>query len=757
MYSEKISNSYLDQVQKTLPFELERFSIQKSRSFVDAVDELINKDLYQTASRRGIRAVRNIFDDGTLFKSQSHRATFFSEEVQNTIANERLICKWDANYWQDRYQLIKDVTGIYITYQALPAQKIWRRMRADLNEKHLPIKFLDLKGRQQGDTTDKQGMVQHRIMFFPDTDATIASFKKEDTEAMSMKLISSFERQPFWLKPEFERFTTGEGYRFDNGSFLNLGYGTQEYIAKGQTPLVCHISEIASFLHPVSALDNALFNAMHETEWILQFLEGTAEARDDWFHKKVLEVIAGMEKGITSWVFNFIPWFFRRDLKPTEAYVKARIRAFNDFIPKPETLAMARMAENYVKSWKYSREELGSNWKMPIEQLFWYQLEYEQAEKNDNLAAFLSQNPVTVDQAFQHAGKTLYKIQLIESYEQKAHSKIPEIYKLKGDASEISTLYWPEFDEILPEREGGKTIKIRCDWNSGIPASEFELIQLRFNGWQNFDPTNKIIIWEHPKDGFKYGISSDTSDGLGRDVSDDAIINVTRVGTPEFKDKQVCEFASPEVPLGSMWPFGLAIASYYSQFEGQQLISIECNKGYEFQNALIHRGWWNLFKRLDESSPYQDESKIQKYGFWTDKATRPALIGHFHSFFIGKHYEIYSPMLLREIRDLQKIRKPNAQLGFASDKIMGKKDNRVLAAAINLYSIHRNEIAGHEKKSWEERKKFEQNIVEIKSFSGFAWEKDFEDEIEVEDLGGWNADELGSLDSEEDFAFGRLA
>lgn len=751
MYSEKVSNKILEDLQKSLPFQLQQYSVAECRIFVDFIDQLINLDLYKAASKRNIKAVRNIFDDKSVFKSKAAERAYLQKDVQERIANERIISKWDANYWQDRYYLVKDAQeGRYVVFSPLPAQRIWRRIRADLNEKHLPIKTLDLKGRQQGDTVEKQGLVQHRLNFFPDTEALIASKDQDSTDKMSRKIIESQSRQPFWLKPELESFETGNGYRFDNGSFLDLGWGTAESLGKGQTPLVCHLSEIALFKYPKSAIENALFNAMHESEWLLQFLEGTAEARDDWFHRKIIEVIAGMEKGTTSWFFNFIQWFFRRDLKPTPSYIEARSSAFSSWIPKSETLATAKMAENAVKSWKYSREELGSNWKMDKEQMFWYELEYEQAEKEDRLAEFLSQNPTTVDQAFQHAGKTLYNIKLIEDYSQKAQALIPEVYKLRGDASEISPLYWPTADEVLLDSEGGETIEIVCNWNGGIPASIFQLIKIRFDGWNNFDATNKFIIWRHPEKGFRYGISADTSDGLGAGVSDDAVLNITRVGTAESRDKQVCEFASPEVPLGSMWPFSLAIATYYSRFEGQQLITIECNKGYEFQNALIQRGWWNLYKRLDESNPYQDESKIQKYGFWTDRATRPAIIGMFHNFFIGKHYEIHSPLLLAQIRDLQKVRKPNTELGFASDKIVGKKDDRVLAAAINLYAIHRDEIAGHEKKSWEEREASEKGIVEIKRFKGLDYERDLE--------GGdvYSLDDFMERDYEEDFAFGEL-
>lgn len=749
MYSLKVSNENLDKVQQTLPFQLQRYSQPECEQFAAFTKQLINLDVFESAAKRNIKAVKAIFTDGSVFKSPAAQKAFEEKEVQERIQNEQTICQLDANYWMDNYYQVKNSEGMYIPYSPLPAQRMWRRIRADLNEKRLPIKLLDLKGRQQGDTTEKQGLLLQRLTFVPDTDCLIASKQDKDTDIMSRKLLSALDRQPFWMRIFYESFETGTGYRFDNGSFIDLGGGQQEFLGKGQTPIACHLSEIASFKYPKSAIENALFRAMHESEWLLQFLEGTAEARDDWFHKKVKEVIASMERGTTSWYFNFIPWFFRRDLYPTPTYVAARSAAFANWIPKVETIAMAKMAENSVRSWKYSREELGSSWKMDKEQMFYYELERDQAEREERLAEFLSQMPTTVDEAFQHAGKTLYKTTLIESYTRAAHSEIPEVYKLKGDASEVSPQYWPEPNEVL---NGGKTIQITCNWNGGIPASTFELIQINFNGWDNFDPKNKFIIWEHPERGFNYSSAVDTSDGLGENISDNAIININRIGTAEFRDKQVCEFASPEIPLGSMWPFTLVLLTYYSRYTETQILStIECNKGYELQNALLQRGYWNQYKRLDDSSPYQDESKISKYGFWTDRRTRPDILGVFNSFILGQHYEIYSPMLISELRDLQKVRKPSNELGFSGDKIIGKKDDRIMAAAINLYASHRGEISGHEKKTWEMRNRNAENVVDIKAFKGLEYEVDDIGEIET----GIGDDDYLEDDfiEEEDFAF----
>jgi hypothetical protein len=176
------------------------------------------------------------------------------------------------------------------------------------------------------------------------------------------------------------------------------------------------------------------------------------------------------------------------------------------------------------------------------------------------------------------------------------------------------------------------------------------------------------------------------------------------------------------------------------------------------QTAMFNRGWWNFYERLKEDALYEDETKVHKFGWWTDTRTRPAILGLFHTFFIGKHYEIKSPLLVGEVRDLQKVRRANSELGFSNDKITGKNDNRVMAAAICLFISHHREINGFEQKSWESRNAEANSIVDIKVFSGFEYEKDFTDGDTYTDE--WfrdnNLEDFAILGDDEDFGFGRI-
>lgn len=759
MYNQQIINKRLDKIQPTLNFQLTRYSYEETSRGVDYINNLINFPQYEETLKSKSKVKIE-------FKSPKDKKEFYSEAIQQFIQNELILSKYDCFYWMEHYYKISDITNRFVQYKHTIPQQIWAKIFSRLEGLGRAIRLLVEKARQTTCTTFAQGVVEHRLQFYEDVKSMIASADQTSSGKMALMFTDSMDRQPFWLRPKAQSYEAGEKYIYENGSGLYIGYGTQKSLAKGTTCTVSHLSELALYKYPIQAIENALMRAMHETIRLLQIFEGTAEARDDWFHTKVKETIKGMEKGTSSLYFSFIPYLLRPEIYPPPAYIAGRTEAFANFIPTTETLAHAKKAENWIKANPDMVTIVGSNYRVSKETLFWYQTERNAAIERDldgtrklsvgsdkgELATFLSQCPADWEEAFQHAGKTIYPITLITNYADKAQSRIPEVYKLRGDPTEVNPDLFPEPDEIKPL---GKLISIRSNYDPSIPSSDFQLVEIKFDGWDKFDPTNKILIWEHPKDNFTYGAAIDPSDGLGRNISDDAIMEIFRKGTVEFKDRQVCEFATPDLQQANFWPFALALATYYSPKE-QLLLSIEVNDGYELQNAMINRGWWNLFQPMDEGKVGQDMSKLQKYGFETNGATRGALIGHFSTFFKGNQLDLFSMPLIGEIKDLQKIRRISAGAKLIRDRIEGAIDNRFMATGICLYSLHRNEIAGYEKASWEERQKNEVNKFEMQRFVGYDFEKltnyDLTDDVILSTV---NQDEyLDNLQQKlEDFSF----
>jgi len=712
MYDASITSNYLSQIEpkiflqtksgeKEIPFELVYHSLDEVTQANDFFDSLIDLDLYKKSCETSNTKIQ-------LINPQRP----FSEEELIWMENERILCKWDADYFLTRYYKILNAEGIYVPFAYLVPQHVNMRIMARLQKARRALRKWTIKARQQGETTWSQGIILQRLAYFSDIVSMIASLDSDSSGELSKKFISAMNLLPYWNRPQLTKFRTEEEYTYDNGSNFDLGWGTQKSLGRGRTPLISHISEIPFFKYPNEALEASLFNAMHESIWQILLCEGTAEAREDYYHLKTKEIIKGMEAGTTSFIFCFHPWCARRDLFPTDAWMRARSLAYENWKPSSEVIAHATKLRNWVISNEDYRAEFGSAWKLSREQMFYYELEKRAAIQRNDLQTFLREKPSDPEEAFQHAGQTIYPVQTIIRVSDEAQSVIPQVYKLRGDPREVPPEFWPTPEEIKPD---GEVITIRCDWNPAIPYVEFELVEIEFHGWDNFDPTNKILIWEHPLENAEYGISLDTSDGLGRSISDDAILMGIKKGTVAYKDKQVCEFASPEIPQNMIWPWTLAICTYYSP-EEQCLFTPETNKGSEAVTSMQNRGWGNIFSMYDGGKMAKGIIQGTKFGFETNPRNRHELVNHVNSFIIGGWVEIYSMHLIMELKDLVKKRTVSNVIGTINDKISGKKDNRFMAFGIGLYALHRDEIIGIQKAAWEERIKNQNSRVIFKSF-----------------------------------------
>lgn len=712
MYHTQVTSNYLSQLQpfviieeksgpKEIPFELEYHTPDEVRQANDFFDNLIDIQLYNDSKETSNVKIK--------LKDPNYQ---LAQDELMWIENERILCKWDADYFLTRYYYYLNIEGIYKLFEYLVPQRINMMIIAEMEELQRAIRKFTVKARQQGETTWSQGIILQRLAFFSDVVSMIASYDKNASGEMSKKFTAAMNKLPWWNRPHLISHLAEEEYTYDNGSNFDLGYGTQKSLGRGRTPQVAHLSEIPFYNYCEEAIEESLLNAMHETIWEIVLMEGTAEGRDNYFHKKYKEIIQGMESGLTSFIFSFHPWCARGDIYPTETWIRARSFAYERWTPNQKTIQHAEKLRRWVTTNKYYSKLWGSNWQLSREQMFYYEVEREIATKKNVLNTFLKEKPSDPEEAFQHPGQTIYPVQTLLNMSDFAQQKTPQVFKLKGDPREVPPEYWPEESEI---KEDGDLVVVRCDWNPAIPYVEFELVEVNFNGWDNFDPTNKILIWEWPMEGFEYGLSLDTSDGLGRNVSNDAIIEVIRKGTVQFKDKQVCEFASPEIPQSMFWPWILCLATLYSPNE-QLLYTPEINKGTECLTAMEQRGWGNIFSNYDSAKLAQGVIQGTKFGFETNPRNRNALINHMNSFIMGNWCEIYSLPLIVELKDLEKKRTVNPVIGSQNEKILGKVDNRFMAFGIGLYALHRDSILGLQKAPWEERIKNQSSITKFKSY-----------------------------------------
>jgi hypothetical protein len=199
----------------------------------------------------------------------------------------------------------------------------------------------------------------------------------------------------------------------------------------------------------------------------------------------------------------------------------------------------------------------------------------------------------------------------------------------------------------------------------------------------------RLLIWEEPLPGEEYVIGVDPAEGAGEDRS---AIEVLRRGTRTRPDEQVAEFCSDHHNPLELVPIVNMLGRFYASSEGEEALAIiECNTvgGADLQLTLrTQHDYGNLFvwKIYDKRTNLY----TQRFGWWTNRTTRPKLIVRGMHALTHGDLLVNSPFLLDEMEDFE--RDPyTAKIKARS----GRHDDRVIAFLISHVGAHDDEwIAG---------------------------------------------------------------
>lgn len=183
-----------------------------------------------------------------------------------------------------------------------------------------------------------------------------------------------------------------------------------------------------------------------------------------------------------------------------------------------------------------------------------------------------------------------------------------------------------------------------------------------------------IRLYEKPNKGHPYVLSGDTA-GEGSDwnigyLTDNSTgydIAVLRLNTDE------------DLYARQMYCLG----RYYGQLSGchnDALMGIETNFSTHPQKELERLGYSKMYVR--ESAPDGYTKKLaKKFGFNTNKATRPQMLGMLRSFVREHSYKLLDIDLLKEMTTFVKNEKgrPEAAKGFHDDMVMARAINLAIA------------------------------------------------------------------------------
>ena len=675
----------------------------------------------------------------TAFEEDAKGNIYMKRKLTNTeqrfIDNERLMCSASCGYFLTRYYYIKAKSRI-VRFTFRQGQWILWRMLQELDELGVSKMIQILKARQLGISTIAEGIMTWGALFIPGASSQIGSADGQKTQIMLGMMTLAIDQLPGWLPPTQTRSKTKSDralLEFDRiGSLIMVQPGSMMGgMGQGATPTMVHLSEVSQFTNPVQQLDEGLFKTLHEGPELVVLLESTGDAghRSAWWWKE--QWITNRDNywsGGADFLPVFLPWHTTPELYPGPWLKKHPVP--EDFTPNEDTLAHVAKAEAYVHTTEMLRRVIGADWKMPIEQQWFWQFKHEDHKRRRVEKSWYRQMPCDDYEALMGERDKVYSQDAIDVVE-KSVAKA-SVYMIAGDG--IEEKREPKEGEIWYGDEAPP--RQRFHWTTlKKEKMEWMLVPLAPVPDKTFDPLEKLLVWEEPREGFDYSVGDDTGTGVG---GDRFILNVTRHGTNEFPDEQVAEFASDSIPTAEQYAWIAAVTAYYARYmkpgpKGHPKICPEMRRKfgdlpYHQTQLLGFRRWHEWGQGFDRKTFEEKVGKHGRIGWFTNEWSRPMLLSAFESAVENGWYVVRSKWLQDELKELEQ--KVMASGKTRVDHASGRHDDRVFAAAMAYWTLHqRDEMMARMKLRYE--KPSEGGIVILRGPSvmtteipgGKFWEK----------------------------------
>lgn len=221
------------------------------------------------------------------------------------------------------------------------------------------------------------------------------------------------------------------------------------------------------------------------------------------------------------------------------------------------------------------------------------------------------------------------------------------------------------------------------------PGFGMKIVEKNDFDWDEWN--GRMLVWEPPQSYATYAIGVDPAEGVGADRS---VCQVIKVGTVDYPDQQVAEFACDFLDPVDFASCVKTIGEFYRDSEGMEAFcTVECNApcGDTLVNDLRMRlDYSNLFvwKAYDRLT----NMYTNKLGWWTNRTTRPKIIARGLHAFANGDLIVNSTYTLDEMQDFERdhfIAKARAR--------SGRHDDRVMALLIGFWGAHDDEwMAGED-------------------------------------------------------------
>lgn len=610
------------------------------------------------------------------------------------IRNERARITCDLEHYQ-KYCTIIGWDGRKTKYVPNIAQRIMGDLRAEMEEKQFSIEILNLKARRLGVSTDEEIAIAHRVQCYSHTTAIVASADPEMSAKMSQIMELNWDNMPWFLMPRKTRYNVGELIGFgDMGSQVSIQSGSQlKGIGRGDTPNVAHLSEISYYKNPEELIEASLFRAIIPNPYVLLMLETTAAGRFGWTYDTWLQAKENWPNSRLRPVF--LPWYVGSDIYPSETWIR-QFPIPVGWQPHTLTIKHSEQAAAYVRVNDILRKYLGSDWKMPLEQMWWWEFNYREAKQKKTLAKFLAEIAADDESAFQSGNTSCFDVEVISAH--RANTRPPlDVYGFNGVHVAPKLRVDPERSKIRNHNK--PCIDITARWHRMQEPLSFQLVPVHWTPAQSH--LGHLLLYEHPRADQSYGIGVDTSEGVGRDRS---VANGIRKGTMYEDAEQVFLYSSATIGALDLWSLLMAVGTYYSTKDlngvlRQCRIAIEVGRGSgeACQEELKKSGWSNFHPWHRMAAPQKFQNSSQSIGWRMTESSRRFMLLWLIDAIDNYWLRVNAPSTVSELEALEK--------DHTSQKLKasyGAFDDEVMSLGIGLASLHLDELLL--KKSMDRRK-----------------------------------------------------
>jgi hypothetical protein len=192
----------------------------------------------------------------------------------------------------------------------------------------------------------------------------------------------------------------------------------------------------------------------------------------------------------------------------------------------------------------------------------------------------------------------------------------------------------------------------------------------------NIEGVGNLHVHEKPDPKDDYLISVDSSKAVGKDQT---VIDVWK-RKPSGKIIQVAQFASNKVGDVLVGHLLVTLAEWYNGAFVAPEIN-ESSAGAIISTMMNVCGYFNVLRRIPDSTIVQKNASTFNFGFYTTKQSKEQAIGELKQAVADDMIEFCIPQTIDEMRTFGRDPKDNALKGLHS-----KKDDRVMSAAIAVWA-----------------------------------------------------------------------